>query len=231
MQDPSLIAAQQIHFFSSTLPALIPIVFGFVRFRKPVEKWWRFTERRRLDKGMKLLLFYVLVALLVEISSVVLAYRGTFNTEVFSAFTLFEYILFILIFANWQSRDSVRKSMYASIPLFAILWTILIIVLGPENIDNVILPLNSVIFVALSVQSLFQVNKDSLGTIFSYSEFWFASAVLIYFAGNLMLFSLESKLLEQQQQFIVVWYIHSVLNLTHNLFYARAFACQNRSIP
>jgi hypothetical protein len=231
--------------WASTASLLIPLTVGLRR-------------RHRLDRAMSLLLAYIIVSVLVDLTDKVqwllthpfkepydwfLALQGMVQHSIgevyikqFSGilqqlFTLAEFALLMGVFISWPIRPVVQRMARISIPVFLTVGLSLMIVswLGTIRVfppDLILFIAESAILVLLSIVLLLDVNLQSIGTILQREEFWFSSAVLIYFAGNLLslIFILGKQ--RADNTVAVVAIMHIFLNIISILLYARALQCK-----
>ena len=81
----------------------------------------------------------------------------------------------------------------------------------------------SLLFVLLSLSYFYQLLHQSEVIAVERSPlFWVNAGVLVYFSCNLFLFMLQKQL----AQYAGYWAIHSVVNITANLFYTIGLLCK-----
>jgi hypothetical protein len=150
-------------------------------------------------------------------------------------FTLAEYSILVGVFISWPMRPALHRVARWSIPVF-IVAGLSLTTFSVASSSGFLVPLDLIFIIAectilvlLAVLLLLEVNMQSLGAIFQRSEFWFASGVLIYFAGNLLsiLFILGKQQVTDEVLYVSI--LHVFLNIISILLYARAMQCQNPS--
>ncbi len=185
--------------------ATLPMVAGLYIFRK-------------LKLEMRILSLFFVLLVLVEAYCFYQAYNYGNTMWVFRFYTPAEYSFLVLVFSFWQKRAFLRRMLLYSIPLFVLIF------LGSEsflatsnNFDNFTASLESVLLVAISAFTLLGINQEDKGNILGDPRFWVGTAVLIYFAGNLMIFGLSKE--------ITFWWTHNSLNISANLLFSGGFLC------
>lgn len=202
---------QDLHIYLAWLSDAVPFFVGVYLYR------W-------LSKDMRILLRYFAIVLLVD----VILYYTSFiikinNLWLFHIFTLVEYSFLILVFSSWQKNALLKRNMRLSIPIFAMIWVMAKFFLeGFNEIDNFTSSVESVLLVVVSAYTLYDLNKENVVSIYKEPRFWVAGAVLIYFSGNLLCFAFSNV--------VLVWPIHSVLNIIANLLYTGGFLCLPRRL-
>jgi hypothetical protein len=98
-----------------------------------------------------------------------------------------------------------------------------------SNLDNIVLTVESVILVIFGVITLFMaLNRESI-PVLKNPIFWVSSALVVYFAGNLILFALAPLLLSMENNLDSkwIWVVHSLINVIKNLlFLGGILACR-----
>ena len=190
----------------SELSTLIPLAIALFGFqRRPVE--------------LRILAGYFLVTALLSGIMRYLASQGDWTFWLMHIYTPLEYGFFAVIFSFWERNLAVRRIIRLSVPLFVAFCLIIkLFAEGQNEFDNFSASIESVLLVALSLRAFVDLNASNPESIFALPRFWISAAVLLYFAGSLIIFSqgtLESSL----------WSIHNVLNISSNLLFAVAFLC------
>ncbi len=138
------------------------------------------------------------------------------------------------MFYSWHELKIIKNSIIVSIPLLLIIWGVSYLTSGEnQNPDDVVLPIESILVVVIAVATMFtSMNKDQI-PVLKNPIFWVSSALVVYFAGSLFLFTLTPtlwKFADDQETVKNVWFLHSLLNLIKNLlFLGGILACRTRS--
>lgn len=189
----------------SVLSSTVPLAAGIYSFRK-------------LNSELKILVAFFALVVLVEAYCFYQTYNSGNTMWVFRFYTPVEYSFLVLVFSFWQKRAFLRKMLLYSIPLFVMICVGSELFLATSNnFDNFTASLESILLVAISSFTLLGINLEDGGNILGDPRFWVGTAVLIYFAGNLMIFSLSKE--------ITIWWTHNFLNISANLLFSGGFLC------
>lgn len=139
-------------------------------------------------------------------------------------FTVFEFTIFCLFFYFTFSNINLRKSVLFLIPSFAIISIVSFLYQkeNPNNLDNISLTFQAIIFMTLCLSFLFnQIKNPTSLFIYTTFEFWVVTGILIYLSGTFFIYLLSSTLTKDEiQQF---WFINTVFNIQRNIFITLAF--------
>ncbi len=177
---------------------------------------------------MLLLLVYASIVFLVELANAFVVQYGTRTIVVFHVFTLIEFVLLSSIFITWQTSRLHRQLTFALILLFALLWMYVKRTSDDTAFDSLVVTVESVLLVGLAVTSLLLLALENTGTLFGNPRFWVSSGVLLYFAGNLIVFALFNQLSQQKDDVLNAWRFHAALNFIANVFYMTGYLCLDR---
>lgn len=168
---------------------------------------------------MKLLLWlFVCIAVLNSASIYRLVAGSTNNMIELHIYTLLEYAFLMTILSYWQKTSAMKLYLRFSILLFALIWiTAKIFLEEPTRFDSFTSSLESAVLAGASAFTLLGFLRENLESLYKQPRFWVVVAILIYFSGNLVAFALRPV--------IIVWSIHSMLNIISNLCYAGGFLC------
>ncbi len=194
--------------FISSLSGLVPVIVGLIIWRS-------------ITVEMRILLVYFVLTCLVDSFLIHQAYYAKTNVWLIRYFTPLEYGIFALVFSYWQNKSRDRKLLRASIPGFIIYFGCVEAFFDiPGNFDSYTASLEGLFLIGISAYTMVNLNTKGIYQPLRDPRFWICSAVLIYFSGNLILFS-WSKV-------IMVWWIHNVLNIISNLIFAGGVLCLRR---
>lgn len=200
-------------FAVSALTVIVPFVLALLGLK-------------RLDQGMKYFAALLGLVLVSETTAFLLgAYFKVNNLLVYDIFTALEYVALIAVFACWFEKGWFRTAMLASVPVFLSVWiSAKLFVDVSGEFDSIFLSIESVVFVMISVVTLTKEMRDSTVLLADNPHFWIASGILVYFAGNLFVFSLIEQLLQPSvTRYHSAWLIHSGLNVTKNILFSLGF--------
>jgi len=179
---------------------------------------------------MKIVLLYIFTAFLVEFLNAILSYLSVQNIIIFHIYTLLEYSLLAYVFFSWQPESKLKTVLRWSIPGFFIIWLVdKAFIHSLYEFDSFVVTIESVLLVTIAMYELYDLNKDVNYSIFRNPKFWVTAAVLLYFAGNLIVFSLGSFILSEKAIASIAWILfHASLNAIAYLLFVVAFICQYR---
>lgn len=172
-----------------------------------------------LSRNMKILLWlFICVAFFDSISIYRVVNNSTHNMMELHIYTLLEFGFLMVILSNWQKTSNSRQFLKFTIPLFVLIWIVAKIYLEePTRFDSFTSSLESAVLAGASAFTLLGFLRENPESLFKQPRFWVMGAILIYFSGNLVAFALRPV--------IMVWSIHSVLNIVSNLCYSGGFWC------
>jgi hypothetical protein len=168
---------------------------------------------------MRILLILISFSLLIGLSLKEVSIFFGSNIWVFHLITLIEYVMLSYMFSFWQRVPAIRRTILGSIPVFALIW--LFAKLSIENfshLDNYTMVLSSVLLTGISSYTLLSLlGEETIPALSRTPQFWVATGVLIYYAGNLFMFALPESL--------NYWFIHNLISSLSNLLYLGGFLC------
>lgn len=216
MQDKLQDVREVVTWISLLLP-LLPLGVGLWQFRN--EKTW-----------LRLLLLFLAITLLFDLAGY---YVGIIlkepNARIYNAFPPVEFLLLGLMFFTWHDGKTEKRIIGILIPVFLLFWIITQAISTPHNLDNVILTVESVLLVIIAVGTLFRSMMRDTIPVQKNPIFWVSSALVVYFAGNLILFALAPTLQQDTIDSKWIWVLHSLLNVIKNLLFLGGFlACRTR---
>jgi hypothetical protein len=224
----------------SAISCIIPLRIGYRKYRQ-------------LNRGLQLLVINLFIALIVEILAfslsvehvvLLLGLTAKENFFVLSLYAPIEFVLYVLMFKHWSRSQSFRKFLTASIPVFLLIWISGVVwslitseMAGMEYMDvvktnmwtfeNYLLSAVSVFFIICAITMLFVWLRDESSPLMMNGMFWVTAAVLVYFSGNLFVFTFFHLILEKMSE---AWYIHTALNLLKNLLFAYGLTLAGKSV-
>jgi len=136
--------------------------------------------------------------------------------------------MLILIFADFFKPLTLRKMLLLSIPFYFLLWSVLLL-FDVDSINNLTsFPALCAYFLFI-ILSMFHLTKISYQTevlLLKNYEFWFCCGILVYFAGNILIFVLA--LIFSAEKLYSVWQIHSIIIIISNLVFTTSFLVYNK---
>ncbi|TLY27513.1 MAG: hypothetical protein E6K56_11375 [Ignavibacteria bacterium] len=191
--------------------------------------WWRRLVAERL-----VFFSFVTIALITELVTLWMALRGIQNLWLLQLYNLLELGLMLGVFAAWQKRKAVRSAYWIGGSLFAFFW-VAAKWTGVETFGQPALythTVSSTILVVVATLTLLDlIRSEKEIEIFRDMRFWVASGVLLYFAGNIMLFLLSGRIaILGIGDAMTVYSIHWIIDSVANVLYAGAFLCMDRQV-
>jgi hypothetical protein len=181
---------------------------------------------QKLSLSFRILLLFMLSAWTVEMLTVQQSAQRIQGYVYFQIYTFIEFGSLMLIFSMWQSKPRMQRVLIFTVVIVTLVLLVLKIYRSEngETFDTLASTIESLVLVAAALITLISLTSENITFVFSNPRFWVVSAVLIYFAGTVIVFSLVNWVLTVQP---VVWItVHSALNGVSNLLYAYAFLCQ-----
>lgn len=194
---------------------LIPIIIGFINYRKH-------------HKVPRVVTFFVLISGIYELISRNLAAAGIENLKLISPWVIIESVFVCAIFVTvlrgvW--RSIVRYLLIAII----ILGGLEIVIWGDtDTYSSLLRSTECAVFIVLSLVYFYQLLESlTVPSLSREPMFWFNTAFLIYFAGNLFFFVASGTMgptenfgEEEFQILLRLYAIHAVVMIFRNLLLA-----------
>jgi VanZ family protein len=184
---------------------------------------------RKLTPALRCLLLLLAFALFTEAAGLILGRGDQPNLWIYNTYTAVEYSLLIIMFVFLLDGKLFRRVLLASIPLFIVIWVLATLNLEKSDpFHGVFLSIESVVFAILAVATLVKEMRDSSTLLVDNPIFWVSAGVLVYFAGNLLVFAFIDKLLQTTLKNSEVgmysgWLIHTAMNVSKNILFAIGF--------
>lgn len=197
---------------------LIPFGIGISRIRNIQRERWVFFV-------------FILVAMVTEVVTFWMATQHIHNLWVLQCYNVVEYGSLIILFAAWQHKIVIRKLEYWSIAVFLAMWTLFKIggiekFSDPAEYTHTV---SSLFLVVAALVALSDLMKDNELVIFRDARFWISSSVLIYFAGNIVLFLYSAGITALRLPALEPFgTLHWAIDIGCNTMYAIAFLCFRR---
>jgi len=193
----------------SGFSSIIPFVAGIAFFRF-------------LQKDRRLLAVFFGIAVLFDLFLSYTGHHGVNNLWAIHIWTLIEYGFLVYVFSYWHKNKAFRRLLRWSIPVFVMIWVAAKLggIEDMTHFQNYTRSVGSMILTVASVIILYSLSESVGASIHKSYQFWVSLAVLIYFAGNIILFSASNIVLVGS-----LFFMHSVLNIIANLMYAGGFLC------
>jgi hypothetical protein len=208
-----------------TLTALYNLVFYFSIGSVSVPFVCCLIKLRTLNRTLRVLFIYVMVAAATELLSLHLAV--TKNVSAYNAvqnsFTLLECTLLSFIYyLEFKRLLSRRIILILLLAYLVIAFCALFYVTGFTQPNNIISTLESCLMIGLATSFFYKVNSElNIPRLKEYYFFWLNSAVLIYFSTSFFLFLFDEYLSKYGfKSFYLLYGVHELTNIACNILFA-----------
>ncbi len=195
----------------SILMTLMPFLFGLA-----------IKNKRRLNKDIKWFLLFLSLAAFAEVVITSLALYGFQNARIMEIYSLLEFSLLIYILTFWQGKNTLKKILWLSIPVY---WALYLVIklsglenLGSGQINYLTQPIGLMIIFIFSLYTLHHLRSGRQEHLYADYRFWILSGMLLYTGGGVVVFAF-TDVARHSNGLIFLMYFHAVLNIIHNLFY------------
>ena len=196
----------------SAFSSLAPFFLGLMRFRT-------------ISPELRLLLTLTGVSFLCDMASLFHAQLRIGGNYPGDVYRMAEFILLIMIYYIAFDTPKFAKPFFI-LTIFYILFLISnVTFFQQEKINSYTFVFSSLVFIVLATGFFYKLMKD-LPTLEVYRlpMFWISVAVLVYFAGNLFLFTLSHYLVTTMKDNLrVYWTFHNFLNILNNILFTIGF--------
>jgi len=183
---------------------------------------WKYLKKEYL-----LFFIYVIISGVSDVTTYITARYGINNIFLFPIYSIIEYCLLVFIFEKWIKWKGFKPIIRGSIVLYVVFCGLSLIIFDAFTASiQVIRSVSSVIFIFLAAATLFDLMKVNIVNILKESRFWIITGIMIYFAGNSVLFLLSGIIPYLRiEDAMTMWTVHWSLNVFVNLCYMTAFLC------
>jgi len=200
------------------IPSAVPLFVGLFYYRL-------------LIKEMKILVVYLSISFIFELSLLLYGLSGVNNLWMVQAWTIIEYIFFVLLFSYWMKDGKLRKLLMFSTMPFIIFYMIDIFFLGQANkFNSFSRSVGSLIFSGIAGYTMYDLSKAHTGSLWQNFRFYLVLAVFLYFTGSLMIYALSNLIIEYAANLAIpLFIIPLVLNSISYFLFAGGILCQVRT--
>ncbi len=202
--------------YLGTATSLIPILFYLLFLRK------------RNDKRVLVFFIYCIYSFVTDIAIFSLGAKGVLTDNTYNIilglFTVIEFSTFCLFFYFTFENRLTKRIVFSLIPLFFIITVSSFIYKreNPNNLDNITLTFQAIIFMALCLSFLFsQIKSPTSFFIYTTFEFWVVTGILIYLSGTFFIYLLSASL--TREEINDFWFINTIFNIQRNIFITLGF--------
>jgi hypothetical protein len=204
--------------YISTASVLAPLVLGLVRLKQ-------------IQPELKLLLVLTGVSLIGDLASLFLHFIKISSNYAGNTYSLFEFEILLGIFYIAFKKPRLRGVFVTVGFVYFLFFTLNFFFFQKQNVNSYSLILSSMTMIVLAVVFFYKLIVDLPALqIHHLPLFWINVAVLIFFSGNLFLFTLSHYLAHTlKADLFLYWSFHNLLTIIRNLFFAIAFSIARSS--
>jgi hypothetical protein len=196
----------------STMTVLIPFIVGLLL-------------RRYLNPAERVLLWLITITIPIELVCYMLSRKGIPNLLIYRGYTVLEFTLISMFYIRFMSPSRMATVLKIQAFIFLVVAGLDLSVNGPEALDQFSTTTESVLLILYSVIAFFYLLQNPVQMrVIDIPVFWFNTAVLLYFSGNLFVF-IFSNYIEQHSShaFSEMWSIHSIMNIVFYILISIGF--------
>jgi len=174
---------------------------------------------------MVLFFWFTVLNLLTEIITFLLSRYTINNHWVLHIYDLLEYCILILMFSRWQPERRISDFLKLSMPVFVIFWIVSKFTIESlSGLSNYVHPAACLIFIIVSILTLYQLVKSELSKLVKVPRYWIVSGVLLFFAGSIMFYLLENEFASlRYDDAILIMKVHWSVGALVNVIYSIGF--------
>lgn len=193
--------------------SIIPFLFGAVFFRD-------------FNKDLKLYFILFVIAVIFDLIINYLTSQGINSWLLINFWILIEYVATIYVFSYWQKNSQLQNILRWTIPVYIVFWIIAKVfeIEGLHWFPQYTRSVSSIILTVLALYTLIKLGETG-SFIYKHYQFWISVGVLLYFSGNIVLFSLSDLKLVSN-----LFFIHNILDISANFLYAGGFWCHHYQV-
>jgi hypothetical protein len=182
---------------------------------------------RFVDRGMKILFYYLIAAFAADIFLMWFVKGKQLNLGLVHAYYLVEYLFIMSIISNWQESSGMKKLFQVLLLLYVLFWFCAKITFEPLTGLYSLTASVSLVLLALSAgYTLFMVIGNRVQLLFSHQRFWVLLSFVLYFTGTLMLVALQGILIHYSiEDLFLTASINWSLKILFNILFTVGFLC------
>lgn len=186
----------------SSLTVILPFTISALRnrqFKAPERALW----------------ILIIISALTELTNEVLHRCNVNSMYVTHVFTSLEFLLISIFFIKTISPSKLNYLLGGIIVVFFGISGYELLSAAENTLDEISTTTEAILFIIYSLGTFFyMLQNPGQQSIFTVPLFWFNTAILLYFSGNLFLFLFTNYLVAHSgENFYELWGIHSVLNI------------------
>lgn len=208
------------------------IVENIARFSVLVPVIFYFFSKSK-DKKSQVLFYFLIFIILHQVIYNSLSIRESRYTEPFNAFYTPLELLFTSYYIRYfLSTQTYKKIILSSLIIYFFCWTPLLIMgKTQDNVSYIRAVTYSLILIYCLLYFYEQMRIPQTLFIYSQRQFWGIAGFLLFAAGTFFIFLFDqfsNNIREFMQQYV---YIHAVLFIIRNLFFAITFIIKPEKMP
>ena len=199
-----------ISIFSSALPTFVGIL-----------------KVTTVDRGMKILLFYLVFAFTADIYLLWFSRGYQFTLGLVHAYYLIEYILVMSIIFVWQESRRLISFFLTLMLLYILFWVIAKVTFEPLNGLYVFTATTSQVILTFCAEStLIVVIGNRIQPIINHNRFWVLLSFVIFYAGTLLTIASRGILIHFPINTLFIFIsIDWSLKILFNILFTIGFLC------
>lgn len=195
------------------LSILLPLFYGFSRWE-------------HLGKTAKIILAYLLISAAVNLDADLLVRNRAANLPLLHVYTAVEFIVLVMMY-RYLLAGTKAASMITGLQIgFAVACIANAIWLQPlYTFNSYSLSLGAIIIMLLAINFFARLAvEEPAGKVSDLPDFWFNTALFLYFSGSCMLYVFSNFFLQvTQQEFYIVWGLHAIFVLLMYILFTIGF--------
>lgn len=199
-----------ISIFSSTLP----ICMGF-------------SKIMRIDRGMKILMFYLMFAFAANIILMWFVRGRQLQIGLIHVYYIIENIFILSILYVWQESIRTKRLFQSLLLLYILFWFIAKITFEPlSGLYSITATTSQVLLTLGAGYTLFVVMGNREQPLINNYHFWVLLSFVIYFTGTLLFIALRGIVIQYSiEKLFLVASIDWSLKILFNILFAIGFLC------
>jgi hypothetical protein len=184
------------------------------------------VNNKYIGKTLTSLFILFIVSLFTEILNKIHMDMGLNNSYLFHFFTILEFILVSVFYSRFFKQYFNPFIINILILFFLVIAYLDYQVNGLNSIDNFSISIESIILTFYSLYLFYYILKNLLfEDLLSEPVFWINTGILVYFAGNLLIFVFSNYLIQNAPKtHLLLWtVIHSFINIFYNILLSVGF--------
>lgn len=199
--------------YISTSAVVVPLIIACLNFKY-------------ISDYTKPLFFYFIASFVTEITCIILDKYYITITPILFIYTILEFILISLFYYRFLNRY-IKSSIINIISILFILVSILCIyIFGLQKADLYARTLESFALPSYCLFLFYYVLKNLVfDNLLDSPIFWINTAILLYFAGNLVIFIFSEYIANHRSEsYLLLWKsIHTFFNVSMNILFGIGF--------